>query len=401
MPLAALVVDRKLMVKHLVISEDWSPKVGGAHFWVENTYRRWPDQVEVLTATRLTFNAEQVGATKPSVNSCESISVKRILAPVHTISFNSKCWRSIFENVLKVRRSLSRKSTSIHCKAYFPEGLVGALAKRSSDKVSKLIVYAHGEEINVAKSSRLLRLIAKWVYDSADLVIANSRNTERMVQSLVGAATITVIHPGVDVARVQSAGERRSQVRSKYSWSEDSFVVLTIARLEPRKNVVRVIDALHRLREEGETIRYVVVGRGEALPAIQAKIKEHGAQDWVTLIEHVTEYEKFELLNAADVFVMASISHGLMVEGFGIVFLEAAAAGLLSVSGNDGGQCEAVLNGVTGFNVDGNSTDEIRGGIIKILRDRDNAFMMQAQAKAWAEHNDWSEVVAKTIRAVG
>ena len=393
-------IDQDYMIKDLIISEDWSPKVGGAHYWLENTYQRWPNPVTVFTATKLARGVTELPDSDIKNYPEDNLTIKRTLNPVLTISLSPKGWRSIFLNVLQVRRLLSDDSNRIHCKAYFPEGLVGAIAKRFNKKVSKLIVYAHGEEINVANSSGLLRRIAQWVYGMADIVIANSRNTERLVRSLVPDAGTPVLHPGVDVSRGQYACERRSDAGGKSKWNDDTFVVLTIARLEPRKNVIRVINALHMLQRRERNIHYVVVGSGETLPAIRSRIEEIDAWDWITLIERVTEYDKYELLAAADLFVMASVRHELMIEGFGIVFLEAAAAGLPAISGKDGGQCEAVLDDVTGFNVDGNSTEEIRAAIVKVLLDKGKASRLRLSSLEWAEKNDWPEIVSKTIRSM-
>jgi phosphatidylinositol alpha-1,6-mannosyltransferase len=388
------------MEKDLIISEDWSPKVGGAHFWLENTYKRWPNDVMVFTAYKSRSSTDQAIDGYDVEPKEGGLKVQRALGQVSTISISPKSWFSIYSNVMIVRCSLPAVQTRVHCKAYFPEGLVGALVKRSSRKVSKLVIYAHGEEINVAKSSRLLHQIARWVYGSADLVIVNSKNTEKMVHSLVPSAKTIVIHPGVDVARIEAGSKRRNETRNRYAWTDDVFVVLTIARLEPRKNVIRVIEALHRLRLEGHNVRYVVAGRGEAMPDIREKILQLGAKDWVTILEAVSDSEKSDLLGAANLFVMASVSDGLMIEGFGIVFLEAAAAGIPSISGSDGGQREAVLNGLTGYNVDGNSVDAIREGIARVINDEGTTSGMGKRAKAWAEQNDWSEIAAKTLLAV-
>lgn len=379
-----------MRVRDIVISEDWSPKVGGAHYWLENVYKRWTSRVPVFTATRAhsTNFAEKVDEEGMLI-------VNRSLRSIESISIKPRDWISVFYNIKQIRQKLSGNGVRLHCKAYFPEGMVGYLVKRSSRKVERLIVYAHGEEINVARTSGILGIIAKMVYSFADTVIVNSKNTEALVKSVCPHAKTIVIHPGVDARRIGEAVNFRSETRKRYGWLETEFVVLTIARLEPRKNVVAVIEALSALRREGKYIRYLIIGTGESRDIIFKSININDASEWVRVIDRVTEDEKFALFGAADLFAMPSVRHGQMVEGFGIVFIEAAAAGLPSISGNDGGQKEAVIDEVTGLNVDGHSVDSIKSCVAKIIDAWGVTSKYSKSAQEWAKKNDWSEVSRK------
>jgi phosphatidylinositol alpha-1,6-mannosyltransferase len=387
------------MIKDLVLSEDWSPQVGGAHFWLENTYRRWGAPVEVMTAKNYSKNARLNEAIfKDEVG--ETLHVRRILEPLPNISLRPFDWVKVYRNVRFVCRSIGKTATRIHCKAYFPEGMIGLLTKYSGKQVPRLIVYAHGEEVNVARSSRLLTAIARHVYASADLIIANSRNTERMVRSLVPNVKTVIIHPGVDVASVESVCEKRNIIRCRQGWPDKLFVILTIARLEPQKNVARVIEALKMLRDEGAEIRYVVIGSGSELSKLKQKVLEIDARQWIEFYDRVSEQEKLEFLASSDIYAMPSIKDGQMIEGFGIAFIEAAAARLPSISGIEGGQAEAVLDGLTGFNVDGESVEAIKDRISFLINNNLRYEEMADRASEWARINDWSEVARKTRIAI-
>jgi phosphatidylinositol alpha-1,6-mannosyltransferase len=74
---------------------------------------------------------------------------------------------------------------------------------------------------------------------------------------------------------------------------------------------------------------------------------------------------------------------GLEVEGLGIVYLEASACGLPVIAGNSGGAPDAIIEGVTGYAVDGNNVDEIAQKVIALLRDLPAAQKMGEQGRKW------------------
>jgi phosphatidylinositol alpha-1,6-mannosyltransferase len=74
---------------------------------------------------------------------------------------------------------------------------------------------------------------------------------------------------------------------------------------------------------------------------------------------------------------------GLDVEGLGIVYLEASATGVPVVAGRSGGAPESVLQGRTGFVVDGRSTDQIAEAVSRILKDPDLAARMGEAGRRW------------------
>jgi phosphatidylinositol alpha-1,6-mannosyltransferase len=81
-----------------------------------------------------------------------------------------------------------------------------------------------------------------------------------------------------------------------------------------------------------------------------------------------------------------------MVEGFGIVFIEAAAAGVPSVAGNTGGQAEAVKHGETGLIVDGTSLVDVCEALATLARDPERRARMGAMAREWASQHDWARI---------
>ena len=127
-------------------------------------------------------------------------------------------------------------------------------------------------------------------------------------------------------------------------------MVVSVSRLVPRKGMDVLVEAAGRLAPSFPDLVVAVAGTGrQAAGAGRPGARHRGAP--VHLLGAITEDDKAALLGAADVFVMACRNRwlGLEQEGFGIVFLEAAAAGVPQVAGDSGGAAEAVEDGVTGL----------------------------------------------------
>jgi phosphatidylinositol alpha-1,6-mannosyltransferase len=104
--------------------------------------------------------------------------------------------------------------------------------------------------------------------------------------------------------------------------------------------------------------------------------------------------------DAGDVFAMPCRTRraGLEVEGLGIVFLEASATGLPVVAGRSGGSPDAVLEGESGYVVDGTSVDAVADAVAGLLKDPDRARAMGAAGRAWVEQEWRWDILAARLR---
>jgi phosphatidylinositol alpha-1,6-mannosyltransferase len=143
-------------------------------------------------------------------------------------------------------------------------------------------------------------------------------------------------------------------------------------------------------------IRYDIVGKGADNQRLQALAAELGVQHHVHFHGYISEAEKAELLSNADVFLLPNRREPGSVEGFGIVFLEAAAFGVPSVAGSDGGTRDAVLDGVTGLVVDGEEESAVADAICSLLFDpeRREKLGRAAHARFWNEFA-WDTAIAR------
>lgn len=385
----------------IVVTQDFFPKIGGAHLWLYENYRRWPSSVKLLTH-RYGYGTQEADSQKLfDAREHGSLQIFRENILIEDVNlFDSRCRKRFWHITSIIGQLVQPNSTTIHCLRAFPEGFSGLLYKLRNPFKTSLVVYAHGEEILVAKSSKQLQIIAGLVYRAANLVIANSKNTEVLVKSLCSQATTVCIHPGVDAGFFLRTKQELAVYRRQWRWPEDTIVVSSIARMEPRKNQATVLKAIADLRDEGLPLAYVCGGDGEERTKLQEITRNLGIDDWVRFTGILSEDEKVMIYGASDIYAMPSIRCGQMLEGFGIVFLEAAAAGIPSICGDIGGQPEAVLDQKTGIVVNGLDIVAVKAAIRRLAIDSELRSKMGQEGVLWAKEHDWGRVSATTYAEI-
>jgi phosphatidylinositol alpha-1,6-mannosyltransferase len=218
--------------------------------------------------------------------------------------------------------------------------------------------------------------------------VAVSRHTERLARSAGGdRARIVVIPNGVDLP------ERRPGGRA------DHPTMVTVARLVQRyKGHDVLIRALPLIRAEVPEVEWLVVGDGPLRGSLERLAAEHGVADAVRFLGRVSDAERDAALNGAHVFAMPSRlpAGGVGGEGFGIVYLEAAAHGLPVVAGNVAGALDAVVHGQTGLLVDPTDHAAVARAVTELLLDRGRAEALGEAGAARARQFAWP-VVARQV----
>jgi phosphatidyl-myo-inositol dimannoside synthase len=164
---------------------------------------------------------------------------------------------------------------------------------------------------------------------------------------------VTVVPPGVDPERFQPLdSEQVAKARARFDLPADGRVVVSLSRLVPRKGMDVLIEAAARLAAERPDLVVAIGGSGRDRRRLERLVARTGAP--VRLLGRVPDDDLPDLYGCADVYAMLCRNRwgGLEQEGFGIVFLEAAACGVPQVAGASGGAAEAVVDGGTGLVVD-------------------------------------------------
>ena len=236
-----------------------------------------------------------------------------------------------------------------------------------------------------------------WTYRHADRVIANSEFTrDELVKLGVVSAKITLLYPGVDLERFRP-GLPHADLNAGIGVVAGEKLIVSVGRLSRRKGFDQVIRALPLLLERGLTARYAVIGIGEDRDYLQSLAGELGVSDRVHFLGHVDPEDLPRWYNAADVVAMPNREIDGDTEGFGMVFLEAAACAKPAVAGLAGGTGAAVIDGVTGLRVDGASTQAVADALGRLLG---NAVLAEelgkkGYARALSDFS-WHKVAEKT-----
>jgi phosphatidylinositol alpha-1,6-mannosyltransferase len=239
-----------------------------------------------------------------------------------------------------------------------------------------LFVVAHGSEVLANfNERRFKRWLFTKIYSKCQHIISNSTNTKELLERYaVSFKKITIINPGIDIEEYSKLGDP-SKIRKKYGLDRDK-VILTLARLSERKGQDKVLEALPIVVKKIPNVKYIIAGDGENLLRLKKIIKHYNLDKYVIFAGHIPESEVIDYYDACDVFVLPNRQVGNLMEGFGIVFIEASARGKPVIGGNNGGVSDAIVDGETGFLVNPEDAEEISGRIIDILSDGDLAVRM-------------------------
>lgn len=266
------------------------------------------------------------------------------------------------------------------------------------------VVFGYAMELRSPRSARLARLAVH----AADAFVSISRFTAAEAQRLgvqpdrlllialgVAPSLLSQVAPGASpsVAPSEDLGP------SACATAPSGRMLLTVARLQERyKGHDNVLRALPLIAAKVPDVRYVVVGEGSLRPYLEQLARALNVRDRVTFAGRVSDTERQRLYQQCDVFVMPSreSATGGGAEGFGIVFLEANAAGKPVVGGRSGGTSDAVLDGVTGLLVDPTDVGAIADACTRLLTDRGLAARLGAQGRRRVvDELTWPKVIAR------
>lgn len=224
--------------------------------------------------------------------------------------------------------------------------------------------YVHGEELTIDNLTS--GMVARWTWNqqlkrmrNADLNLGVSEFTCRNLVEVGGADPERVVFfPNfVDTSRFRPV-EDRAAVRAKLGWS-GKLVFLCVARLVPRKGIDHAMEALAALDADRHDWIFCIGGLGPEEKSLRAQAASLGVQERVRFLGFVDDEELPELYGAADVFLQPNREVAGSTEGFGIVFLEANACGIPVVGGRAGGTAGAIIDGTTGYRVDGDDVSAV------------------------------------------
>jgi phosphatidylinositol alpha-1,6-mannosyltransferase len=246
-----------------------------------------------------------------------------------------------------------------------PLGLIGRRLRAAPH-----VLIAHGAEVNVPGRLPGGRMLARRVLRAASGLVAAGEYPARAAARAAGTELPTlVVPPGVDPDRFRPlSADERVVARQRFGLAADRPLVVGLSRLVPRKGFDVLIDAVAGM-DPG--VQLAIGGAGRDARRLERRAAERGIAGRCTFLGRVPDADLAGLYGCADVFAMVCRERwgGLEAEGYGIVFVEAAACGVPSVAGRSGGSHEAVVDGETGFVVDPHDAGAVRAALDRLLGD--------------------------------
>jgi phosphatidylinositol alpha-1,6-mannosyltransferase len=331
-------------VRLLEITNDFPPTLGGIENYIYSIVARW-EPAEVVVLTRATHGSEAVDATLDT-----EVRRERVATLLPTSGFQARVL-----NLLAGTRF-----DMVHfASATLPLSLLGPRILHATG--IPYAVTVHGGEFMIG--ARLFRPLMQQALGEAAVVLPVSAFSQEAVLRLLSDPPPTeVVSPGVDPARFAPQSE---------DGPEQDPVILCVCRLVARKGPSTLLAALPRIlaRHPGATLQ--IVGGGSDLRRLQHAARATGVSSSVRFVGPVPWSDLPGYYAGADVFALPTRERfwGLETEGFPLVYLEAASAGLPVIAGAAGGVGEAVADGETGIIVNGRSANETAAAIIRLLDD--------------------------------
>lgn len=303
-----------------------------------------------------------------------------------------------------------RPIDTIFCSLWMPDGisaLLACLILRRSD--IKIFSAAHGTELIETKTDfkkkirYYLSFVKIWFFRKCSLVFPISNYTKNLLLDFgIDENKIVVIKNGVNLKKFFKKTPSEN-ISSRFKTSS-KITFFTLARHVPHKGIDKVIKALSLLDKNKNNWLYLIAGTGPGTEYLKQMItKADHLKDKVHFLGHIAESDLIDYYNLCDVFILMSREEKKIpsVEGFGLVFLEAAACGKPSLGGNSGGIPEAIIEGETGWLADPNNSTAISQKITEILDHPAKIEIMGLNAFRRVQSDlNWQNVTKKIVQSM-
>jgi glycosyltransferase involved in cell wall biosynthesis len=233
---------------------------------------------------------------------------------------------------------VENKIDIVHCHQYTP-WVYGALA--AVGKKTKVIFTEHGR-FHPDSSSWKRKLINPLLLSITDSVTAISAATKQALADyeFIPSKYSQVIYNGISPKNIQN--ESKAAIREKLALAPSTFILGTIARLDPIKNHLMMVNSLKLCIEQGLDLHLIIVGDGETRNEIEALVEELDLAKYVTITGYLKD--PTEYLNSFDLYLLTSFS-----EGTSMTLLEAMSIGLACVVTDVGGNPEIIKHEENGL----------------------------------------------------
>lgn len=258
-----------------------------------------------------------------------------------------------------------------------------------------LIVTAHGTYLPTTAKSRGWGWLYRRLYRRARIACVSAYTQGRVLAAVPNLQT-KVIPNGVVLSRFGEAFHRREGLTLP---EKRGPIVLAVGQIKPRKGYHVLVAALPPIRAAYPDVQVAIVGNPQTDPAytatLRAALEANGCADSVVWTGRLSDGPLLGWYAAADVFALPAINDGDRFEGFGLVYLEASAAGLPVVGTSGNGAESAIQDGVTGRLVPQNDPAALAEAVIALLSDPTRRAQMGRAGRTFAATHTWERHAAQ------
>jgi glycosyltransferase involved in cell wall biosynthesis len=287
--------------------------------------------------------------------------------------------------------------------------LVGAMGIvcRGVVRMDRTAAVFHGSEIRYLQTGRRARLLGRPVVDRTPFLFTNSEWTRSLLESggetsWHRRASVAGIGVSPRLAEAPRDGEKVDQWRERLQLGA-RHVLLTVARLVPRKGIDRSLRAFAELPPDlRASWVYLIAGDGTERNALETLSRELSIDADVRWLGPVIDGELPVLYDLAALYVQLSRDVAGEVEGLGITFLEAGVRGLPCLACRHGGIPEAIVDGETGLLVPADDSAAARDALVRLMTDAALRSRLGAAAKERVEREfRWDRVAERVASRLG
>lgn len=369
-------------MKILIITLEYPPQIGGIASYVHNLAAHLSPEDTIVWAPKLAgdsvFDAQNAWKTYRG-------------KPYY--AFFWPRWLRWYRQVKKIVKQ--EKVGLILVQHALPGGYVAYMLKKMLKIPYRVFFHGSDLEIGLNKKKKKLRVICR----AADKVIVSSQFLKNKLQARIDDLNnVVVVHPAPgDHFLSQVSAEEVSRVRRQLAL-EGKKVIISVGRLAEGKGFPHLIRLMPKILKNIPTAALLLIGDGPKKKILLDKINSEGLQNVVRYLGFIDNAELPKYYSASDVFVLLTHKDEKSEEGWGTVYMEAAACGIPVVAGNVGGVEEAVENLVTGVLVDAYQDVQVVGSISDILHEKEYAKKMGLAGRERVEREfTWDKQVKLII----
>jgi teichuronic acid biosynthesis glycosyltransferase TuaC len=296
---------------------------------------------------------------------------------------------NLFGSILQTVRKESIDVINAHW--VVPQGIVTRLVQSFSSV--PVVLTVHGGDI-FAFQGFVGRLLKRLALRRADACTANSAFTRGQLLQLCPSAEVSIVPMGVDVTEFEPK-QRNVVLRRKLG--VDAEMILFVGRLVEKKGVHNLLSAMKQVLKKSPQATLVLVGDGTQRHELERMAERLEIAGSVRFLGKLPHEQLPEYYAAADLFVGPSVvDRSGDTEGLGVVFIEAASAGLAIVGTLVGGISDVLIHEVTGIAVEPDQPDALANAIERLLGDEPLRDKLGVAARQHVLRQfSWSQVAGR------